>query len=453
MALPKVLGFSGTREPIYPQSIQGTFMRLRRWTFLGLHLVLFVVPLIRVNGYPLLLIDIPHRRVHLFGQIFTAADTIFLVLLLLFAAFSLFFFTAIFGRIWCGYACPQTVFLESWIRPIEMWIEGDRTQRKRRDAQGRTFDRAWRKLVKWGVFAGVSFLLAMAMVSIFAGAIPLWTGRASGTAYAFVAILTALWYLDFTWFREQFCIYLCPYARFQSALTDDETLLVSYDVDRGEPRDRTRGPEGGCIKCQKCVVVCPQGIDIRDGFQLECIQCARCIDACESVMSRFDQPTLVRYSSIAADRGGERRTFRPRTLVYGGLLTALVAAGLVLMMGRVHFEATVNRAPGSLYQEDADGWVRNTYLLKVTDKHAREGTVDYRVELEGLENAEVIAEPFRLASSETRTVPLIVRVPAESADRRTIPFRVRIRTEDGELMVGTTFKTGASMGGGTDASD
>ena len=440
-------GMSGTRDWVYPQSIHGSFMRLRRWTFLALHVVLFVVPWITMKGHPLLQIDLPARRVFLFGSIFTPSDTIFLVLMLLFLAFSLFFFTAIFGRVWCGYACPQTVFLESWIRPLELWIEGDRTQRKRRDAQGFSWDKAWRKGLKWGAFLAVSLLLGMAFMSIFAGARPLWTGQASGASYALVGVIAAFWYLDFTWFREQFCIYLCPYARFQSAMTDDETLLVSYDEPRGEPRGPKRGPEGGCIACQKCVVVCPQGIDIRDGFQLECIQCARCIDACESVMSRFDQPTLVRYSSIAADEGRKARPLRSRTLVYGGLMTTLVAAAVVLLLGRVPFEASVNRAPGSLFQVDADGWVRNTYLLKVSNNEAeRDGDV-FVVALEGLDDAELLTTEVRLSSEETRTVPLIVRVPLRDDLDRTIPFLVRVTGSGGELLLPTTFKTGTSVGG------
>ncbi|MFQ5536884.1 MAG: cytochrome c oxidase accessory protein CcoG [Gemmatimonadota bacterium] len=442
---------TGSREWVYPQSIQGTFMTLRRWTFLALHVALFVAPWITVKGHPLVLIDLPHRYVYLMGSVFTPSDTIFLVLLLLFLAFSLFFFTAVFGRVWCGYACPQTVFLESWIRPIEQWIEGDRTQRKRRDAMGLTWDKVWRKGLKWSLFLAVSFLLGMAMTSLFAGARPLWTGQASATSYAFVGVFTAFWMVDFTWFREQFCIYLCPYARFQSALTDDETLLVSYDEKRGEPRGPKRGPEGGCINCNKCVVVCPQGIDIRDGFQLECIQCARCIDACESVMSRFDQPTLVRYSAIAVDEGRKPRKFRPRTLVYGGLLTTLAAAAVVLLISRVPFEATVNRAPGSLFQMDADGYVRNTYLLKVTNKEPVSEPVVYSVSLEGLDAAELLTTEISVMPEESVTVPLIVRVPTTRELSRTVPIRVHVRSErGGEVLLPTTFKTGAAMGGGDD---
>lgn len=440
-------GMTGTREWVYPQSIQGSFMRLRRVAFFGLHVILFVAPWITMNGHPLAQIDLPHRRVFLFGAVFTPSDTIFLALLLFFLAFALFFFTSIFGRVWCGYACPQTVFLETWIRPIEMWIEGDRSQRKRRDGQPWSFDRAWRKALKWTVFLTVSFLLAMAIMSLFAGARVLWTGTASLTSYGLVGFLTLVWFADFMWFREQFCIYLCPYARFQSALTDAETLLVSYDEPRGEPRGPKRGPEGGCIDCKKCVVVCPQGIDIRDGFQLECIQCARCIDACESVMDRFDQPTLVRYSSIARDEGAPRRRFRPRAVVYGGLMLSLVATAVVLLVGRVPFEATVNRAPGSLYSVDADGYVRNTFLLQITNNEAGAADALYGVRLDGLPGAQVLTPPLTLKAEETRTIPLIIRLKEADADERTVPFIVIVSSPSAELQIPTTFKTGAVMGG------
>jgi cytochrome c oxidase accessory protein FixG len=445
-----MIGFNNTREWVYPQSIRGSFTTLRRWTFLGLHIALFVTPWITVRGHPLLQIDLPARRLFLAGSIYTAADTIFLLLLLLFAAFSLFFFTAVFGRIWCGYACPQTVFLESWIRPLEMWIEGDRSTRKRRDAKGLHFDLVWRKAVKWTAFAAVAFLLAMAMMSFFAGARALWTGQASTASYVLVAILTGVWYLDFTWFREQFCNYLCPYARFQSALTDTETLLVSYDEPRGEPRGggRAAAEEGRCIACNKCVVVCPQGIDIRDGFQLECIQCARCIDACVSVMEPLGHPTLVRYSSMAVDEKKPRRTWRPRTLVYGGLLTTLATAATVLLLARVPFEVNLNRAPGSLFTVDADGYLRNTYLLRIINKDSGAEAVEYEIALEGLEDAELLTDAVVLESNTARTLPFIVRIPSASVpgSGRSLPIAVRVTAPSGELVVPTTFATGGPSG-------
>ena len=353
-----------------------------------------------------------------------------------------------FGRIWCGYACPQTVFLESWIRPIELWIEGDRLTRKRRDAKGWTLDRAWRKIAKWAVFLAVSVFLAMAGMSIFAGARELWTGHAGPVEYSLTAVFTFFWFWDFTWFREQFCSYVCPYARFQSALADDESLIITYDTARGEPREagRQAALDGRCIDCDKCVAVCPQGIDIRDGFQLECIQCARCVDACVSVMERLGHPTLVAYGSVAESEGRKPRRWRPRTFVYGAILVAIVAVGAVLLATRVPFEATVNRAPGSLYTVDPDGSTRNTFLLQITSNDPVEGAVRYEVAVSGLEGADVLSEAVDLTSTETRTVPLIVRVPPSVALGRTTPFQVTVTSPAGRVVLHPTFKTGARIG-------
>ncbi len=444
-----MLGFSKTREWVYPQSIHGRFTTIRRWTFVGLHLLLLITPWIMINGNPAFRVDLPARTVYLFGSIFTSSDTIFLLLVLWFAAFSLFFFTAVFGRIWCGYACPQTVFLESWIRPVELWIEGDRLTRKRRDAKGWSFDRAWRKLAKWSVFLAVAVFLSMGGMSIFAGARELWTGQAGPVEYTMVAIFTGFWFLDFTWFREQFCSYVCPYARFQSVLADEETLIITYDVDRGEPREagKQAALDGRCIECNKCVVVCPQGIDIRDGYQLECIQCARCIDACTSVMDKLGHPTLVAYGSIAESEGRAVRRWRPRTILYAAILVGIMVTGGVLLARRVPFEATVNRAPGSLYTVDADGYTRNTFLLKITNKSPQVEPVDYRISVEGLTDAEVLADDVRLGSTESRTVPLIVRVPTSAQLQRTTPFEVRIVTEEDAIVLSPTFKSGAEIGG------
>ena len=443
-----MLGFSHTREWVYPQSIQGRFTTIRRWTFLGLHVLLLAAPWVIINGHPALRIDLPARRFYHFGMIFTPSDSVILLLILWFLAFSLFFFTAIFGRIWCGYACPQTVFLESWIRPIELWIEGDRLTRKRRDAAGWTFDRIWRKGVKWSLFLAVSVFLAMAMMSIFAGARELWTGQAGPVEYSLTAIIALFWFWDFTWFREQFCSYLCPYARFQSALADDESLIVTYDHQRGEPREagKKAAQEGRCIDCNKCVAVCPQGIDIRDGFQLECIQCARCIDACTSVMERLGHPTLVAYGSIAEEEGRKPRRWRPRTFVYGALLLTIVVVGGVLVAKRPAFEASVNRAPGSLYTVDADGAVRNTYLLQILNKDPSEIPARYDVSVTGLEGAEVLAEPVEIPSTESRTVPLIVRVPASAEVERTTPIEVSVSTGGDRVVLRSTFKSGAEIG-------
>ena len=443
-----MLGFEGSREWVEAQSVTGKFTTIRRWTFAGLHAVLFILPWVPIGGHPAVLVDLPSRQVFAFGHIYTAADTIFLLIILLFLAFSLFFFTSLFGRLWCGYACPQTVFLEAWIRPIEKWIEGDRSARLHRRRKGLTFDLVWRRALKWVAFLTVAFVVSMAFMSYFAGARDLWTGQGSSAAYAITGIFTAVFFLDFAWFREQFCNYLCPYARFQGALTDDETIQVTYFPERGEPRGgKTAAKDGRCIECGKCVVVCPAGIDIRDGFQLECIACSRCVDACAGVMQQLGHPSLVGYSSVAEmEHGRKPRFLRPRTFAYAALLMGLAVTGATMLYGRVPFQVTVNRAPGSLFTVDADGLVRNTYLLKVTSNDPSPEPAEYAVRVDGLPDAEVIVPVISLASSESRTAPLVVRVRDAAATGRTVPIHVVVTSPRGEVVVEATFKTGAEVG-------
>jgi cytochrome c oxidase accessory protein FixG len=439
--------FANKRNWIYEQKVTGPWQRLRKGTFALLHLILFATPWLTVKGNPALLIDLPGRRLFLFGMIFTASDTIFLLLLLLFLAFSLFFFTSLFGRLWCGFACPQTVFLDSWIRPLEEWIEGDWVRRRKRDQGGWSAARAWRKALKWSAYLVISAIIAMTFASYFAGARQLWSGQGSGLEYSIVGIFTALWFLDLAWFREQFCNYLCPYARFQSALTDAETRMVQYDVPRGEPRGGEDAKEvGRCIECNKCVVVCPQGIDIRNGFQLECIACARCIDACDIVMEKLGHETLIDWSSMAESEGRKARRFRPRTVAYGGILAGIAATVAVLLTGRAPFDAAVQRAPGSLFIMDADGFVRNTYLLRVTSKEASPTPVSFHVRVEGLPASDVTVQDFSLGTTESATIPMIIRMKASPDLPRTIPIEVHVSSPTHEVGIDATFKTEGRIG-------
>jgi len=428
------------RNWIYARRIAGRFQQLHRVSGVILIAVLAVVPWLTIAGRPVFRIDLPARNVYLLGTVFTAADGFNLVLLGLIAAFLMFFATSLLGRLWCGWFCPQTVFLEEFVRRIELWIEGDRGRRMRRDEGPWTFDKIWRKSAKFTAFAVLSFVVAMAVMALFAGPVDLWTGAAGSSEYMLVGIVGVGLFLDWAWFREQLCIYVCPYARFQGALTDDHSLVVSYDVSLAEPRGKGRSAvmDGHCIDCGKCVDVCPQGIDIRDGFQLECINCSRCIDACEDVMGRLDRPSFIRYSTVAADEGRKTRWIRPRTVVYSALLLAL-STGLVYRIAtKVNLEVTVNRTPGSLFQQDDDGFVRNTFLVHVVNNDPIEGHT-YEVVVEGLTNAEITAPGLSLASLEARTVPLVIRLPDGSISRTT-PFQVRVQSEAAHLTRDATFK-------------
>jgi cytochrome c oxidase accessory protein FixG len=293
----------------------------------------------------------------------------------------------------------------------------------------------------------VAVVAAMAVMSFFAGAPELWTGRAGPVEYALVGIFAVGWFLDFAWFREQFCTYVCPYARFQGALTDDQTIQIAYDAARGEPRGGPTARESGrCVACNKCVAVCPQGIDIRNGFQLECIACARCVDACEDVMGRLGHESLVVYTTLAEQQGQKRRRVRPRTVAYASLLTGIAAAFIAVVSTRAPFEASVNRLPGSLFTVDADGWIRNTYLLRITNNAPATQPLPFDIQVQGLTGAQVVAQPVALGSTESATLPLVVRVPPSGALPRTIPIHVLVASPTGQVELDATFKTGTEAG-------
>ncbi|MEZ4319932.1 MAG: cytochrome c oxidase accessory protein CcoG [Myxococcota bacterium] len=435
--------FSGTRQWLYTRNVAGRYQNVHRWSGRALIAWLFVAPWLSLGGHPLVRADLPGRRLYLFGQIFTASDGFLIALTGLLAAFTLFFVSAVFGRLWCGYFCPQTVFLEEWVRRVEAFVEGDGPTRWRRDQGPWTAEKVARKTAKVAILTVLAVTLAMTVLSYFAGARNLWTGAAGPVDYTLVGILTAGALADWLWFREQLCIYLCPYARFQSALTDQDSLMVGFDPHVDIGKGKSAADKGDCIDCRKCVTVCPMGIDIRDGFQLECINCARCVDACTDVMAHFDKPSLVRYTTMAMDEGQPRRIVRPRTVVYGAIITGIAAVLLGSILLHNPIEVTVHRA-GTLYQIDDDGSVRNTFLLRVVNNDPSE-THAFAVGVQGLADLQVSVPVLVLAPGEDRTVPLVVRVPADSV-QNTTDIQILVHTNGESRTVETTF-TGP-MGGG-----
>ncbi len=371
----------GSRPFLYPTEAHGRFNRLRRVSALGLIAFYLSLPWIRINGYPAAFIDVAERRFHLFGLTFAAQDLWLLFFGISGVGFSLFFITALLGRIWCGWACPHTVFLDHVYRRIERWVEGDAVKRRMLHAGPMSASRLAKGIVKHGLYLLVSAVITHLFLAYFVSLPQVWSMiRSAPTehwgAFAFIGTSTGLLYFNFAWFREQLCIVLCPYGRLQSVLIDSDTLVIGYDGARGEPRARAGQPGAGagaakpgdCVDCGRCVNVCPTGIDIRQGLQMECIGCTGCIDACDDVMKRLGRaPGLIRYDSQSGFAGGRTRWLRPRTFLYFVLL--LAGAGMATWAASTVKPASIGvvRMTGAPYIVDADT-VRNQFMLRIVNK-------------------------------------------------------------------------------------
>lgn len=411
----------GSRFFLHPADVRGFFTRHRRWSGLVLIAIYLALPWIPVGGYPAVFLDIAARRFHLFGITLAFQDTWLLFFAISGLGFGLFFVTSLFGRVWCGWACPQTVFLDHVYRRIERWIEGDAVQRRALDAAPWDARKATKRVGKQIAFIVVSAVIAHLFLAYYVSVPELWHWMREApaehwTAFVFVFIFTAGLYFNFAWFREQLCIVICPYGRLQSALTDDHTMVIGYDEKRGEPRGKpSDAGVGDCIACNRCVQVCPTGIDIRHGLQLECIGCAACVDACDEVMTRLKRPTgLVRYDSLRGLEGGRTKWLRPRTIAYAVLMVigASVATWAISTVRPASFGIT--RMPGAPYVV-SETTVRNQFLVRLVNK--TDAPQRFTLSLPGVP-AEVSRTGFdgtvELAALGEQVVPLVLQVPRAS---------------------------------------
>jgi polyferredoxin len=439
---------------IYPREMDGRFSRLRLAAVFVLLGLFYVVPWLRWDGHQAVLFDLPARKFYVLGLTFWPQDFFWLTCLLVIAAISLFFFTALAGRLWCGYACPQTVWTEVFLW-IEHLCEGRRNQRIKLDEGPWTREKLLRKASKqflwvalalWTGFTFVGFFTPILDLAHEAGAMSL-----GGWEAFWVVFYGFATYGNAGYMREQVCKYMCPYARFQSAMFDHDTLIISYDVERGEPRGSRKrsvpsvlaragvgdrrseigeGPRGSthalspipdlrsptspslgdCIECEACVQVCPTGIDIREGLQIECIACAACVDACDAVMDKMGYPRgLVRYTTENMIAGGKRRIIRPRTAIYAALLTVLLAAFSWAIMHRAPVIFDVLHDRNALYRQTADGGIENGYTLKLVNK--TDQPQHLRIEIDDDEHALSIVGKARIdiEAGQVANVPLTLR--------------------------------------------
>ncbi len=433
----------GTRRWIRPRLFPGQFWRKRRLTAWTLMAMFTLIPYLSLKGKPLILLDVVHREFTILGTTFLPTDSMFLMLLLVGIFLAIFLLTAVYGRVWCGWACPQTVYMEFLYRPIERLIEGGPSARRRLDGRGLP----WRRLVKYAVFALLSMYLAHTFLAYFVGARTLarWVTRSPfehPIAFLVMAGTTVLMLIDFGWFREQICMVACPYGRFQSVLLDRRSLIVGYDHRRGEPRGKPgrlsvvrgerAGGTGDCIDCSACVAACPTGIDIRDGLQMECIHCTQCMDACDSIMDRVGRPRgLIRYTSRDELAGAARRILRPRVVLYPLLLVLVWGALVVGLASREPADVTVLRGLGSPFTVLPSGVVSNQIRIKIVNRDSVDHRYRIEVEEAGSSRAEPLAliapdNPLSVVAGGSATAPVFVTSgPVAFEDgRREVRFRV-----------------------------
>ena len=416
----------GSRRWLYPRLAVGRFHTWRRVVAYALIAIFTLIPYIPINGRPAILLDIIHRRFHLFGYTFLPTDTVLLALFMVTLILTVFFMTALLGRVWCGWGCPQTVYMEFVFRPLERLFGG------KRGVGGKPAGNvaAWRSVALYACYILVCLYLAHTFLAYFVGveALRTWITRSPlehPAAFGVMAATTALMLFDFLWFREQTCIIACPYGRLQSVLIDPNSLIIGYDAKRGEPRGKGRvgtahqAADGGqCppyagdgIDCGLCVAVCPTGIDIRDGLQCECIGCAQCIDACDGVMAKIKRPAgLVRYSSQNAMAGMAHRILRPRVAIYCAVILGLMSVLTFKIVTKSLADVHVQRNFGRPFIV-TDGMVENDLRVKITNRDSRERT--YSISVAGRPDIRVVPahEMIRVAAGESVLEPVRILVP------------------------------------------
>lgn len=377
----------GKRSWVYPKKPNGKFYKYRTWVSYFLLAILLLAPFIKVNGNQFLLFNVLERKFNIFGFPFWPQDFHLLVISMLTGVVFIILFTVVFGRIFCGWMCPQTIFLEMVFRKVEYWIEGERGKQIRLDKQSWDAEKIRKRLLKWFVFFVFSFLIANTFLAYLIGGDELLsyiTGNPKDHMNTLVSLLifTAVFYFVFAWFREQVCIIACPYGRLQGVLLDNKTINVAYDYIRGEKEegrskfnkkeDRLTSGKGDCIDCFQCVKVCPTGIDIRNGTQLECINCTACIDECDHMMEQVGLPTgLIRYASEDHIKENEPFKLTVRIKGYIVVLTILIGVLIGMLFLRNDVEATILRLPGQLYEHKPDNVISNVYTFKVINKTSK----------------------------------------------------------------------------------
>jgi len=428
---------SGNRIWIYPRIVKGVLYKYRTYFSWLLIAGLFAGPFLEWDGHPIFLFNIIERKFVFFGVPFWPQDFHLVALGLITFMVFVVLFTVVFGRVWCGWACPQTIFMEMLFRKIENWIEGDNNAQQRLDTNPWDIEKVWKKTAKHSLFFVLSFAIANTFLAYLIGKDELLDMVEQGPmvhAGSLIALLifTGVFYFVFARFRELVCIVVCPYGRLQGVLLDKKSIVVAYDFVRGEPRGHQKKGEerklGDCIDCGLCVQVCPTGIDIRNGTQLECINCTACIDACDEVMVKINKPTkLVRYDSLDGIQEKKKLGFSTRILGYAAILSALIGVLVALLVLRSDLEATLLRTPGLTYQVDkAAGTISNLYNVELVNKTFKDMNIELKLAdatLGSKVRIQPVGEPItKLAANQMVNGSLFIAMPSDLVKANNTPI-------------------------------
>lgn len=440
----------GKRKWIHPKKVSGSWMKKRTWVAMGLLIFFFAIPWIRIGGAPLLKLDVLGREFVILGKTFWPQDFYILGLGMIVGVLFVVLFTVIYGRIFCGWICPQTIFMEHVFRRIEYWIDGDRGQQIRlKKLPWNSFEKVWKRSLKYSVFWMISFAIANTFLMVIIGTEDWEQLVVDGPAahlgsFISLIVFTTVFFFVFSWFREQVCIMVCPYGRLQGAMLDRKSVVIAYDNVRGEKRakfkkneDRESQGKGDCIDCHQCVDVCPTGIDIRNGTQLECINCTACIDVCNDVMERIDRPKgLIRYASEEEIQSGVKWRFTTRAAAYTGVLVVLMTTMGFLLSERSIVDVKLLRSKSNMYTQLEDDMILNMVNFTAANK----SSVDVGFEL-SLINSEGSAEIVptdldSLSSGELVSGTIMIKLPAEAlqGSRTSLEFEVKINGVRSEVI-------------------
>jgi cytochrome c oxidase accessory protein FixG len=441
---------SGKRKWIYPKMPKGVFYQYRKYVSYVLLIILFGLPWIKVGGKPFVLLNILGRKFILFGVYFSPQDFYLFVIAMLIGIIFIALFTVIFGRLFCGWVCPQTIFMEMVYRRIEYAIEGDYKAQMRLNDAPWTTSKILKKILKQAIFFGIAILIANTFLAYIIGkdeVLKIASEPISANFNGFIAmiIFSLVFYGVFAFLREQVCTTICPYGRLQGVLLDDKSLAVYYDFERGEPRGKIKKnspseQKGDCIDCKLCIHVCPTGIDIRNGLQLECVNCTACMDVCDEVMTKVKRPTgLIRMDSLEGITSGVKKIFNSRVIAYSVVLVGLVVLEGFLMVQRSDVETLILRTPGTLFYKTDDGDIKNLYNYQLNNKTEMSSEVSLEVtNMEAL--IEYVGNPPQLSPNEMTEGALFITIDDEDVINRKTQLNIEVKV-DGKTIdeASTTF--------------